>query len=106
MATDKVTHWYLSFAGNGGFLGAVIVTAPGANAARTRAQDLNCFPSDDVAIVPIPPEAIPDPSYCDRLLNLAEIETIAGPLAGPMTATDVEATWSSRVTRSGDILPS
>jgi hypothetical protein len=101
---SSVTHWYLSFAGRDGFLGAVVVEAPGANAAILHAKALGCAPSDDVAVMPIPPEATPDPTFCNRLLTKAEVERFAGPLQGPLTAEEIQAIWRNRVTRGGELL--
>jgi hypothetical protein len=68
--------WYLSFADDTGFLGAVIVKAHGITDAMFKTQHLGINPGGEIAAIPIPEDHIPADKYFNRLLSKQEIDEL------------------------------
>ena len=71
--------WYLSFADEGGFLGACVLRAPGMATAIQRSHQLGINPGGQVAGFDLGPElppAVAGIGITDRLLSKAELEAI------------------------------
>ncbi|MGC1583318.1 MAG: hypothetical protein WA766_17670 [Candidatus Acidiferrales bacterium] len=68
---------YLSFA-DSTFRGAVVVKAHGITDALFKVNALKQNPGGEVLCVEIPDDKIPDPKFCNRLLNKEEIAEMWG----------------------------
>ena len=72
---NPLEWWYLSYATENGFLGAVYIEAHGQTEAAYLSNRRGHSPGGEVFIIgPVPREHIPPPSFCNRLLNKAEIQ--------------------------------
>ena len=65
--------WYLSYAGEDGFRGGVILRAFGFVHACQRARDLHITPGGQIHGIPVPIDEVPVAKYLDRLLTLEEL---------------------------------
>lgn len=77
-ASNPLSHWYLSYAGEDGFRGAVFLQAPGPASAVLIANIEKLSPGGEVMIVAVPPEHIPEPKFWNRLLTKEEIQEASG----------------------------
>lgn len=80
-AGGATSFWYLSYAGEEGFHGVVIVRAFGFIHACQRARDLNINPGGQVMGVPVPPDKVPPAKYLDKCLSKAELDECFGDMA-------------------------
>jgi hypothetical protein len=72
-----MTWWWLSFASEERFLGAVIVQARSFAEARTVAKIRGVNPGGEALVLPVPSEASgPPPGYADRLLSKTDCEEL------------------------------
>jgi hypothetical protein len=75
--------FYLSFAGDDRFNGAVIVEAPGEMHALERVHKLGISPGGQVAIFAVPEgKHVPDAAK-NRLLSKTDLERLLGPVTQP-----------------------
>lgn len=77
-AKNPLRWWYLSYAGEDGFHGAIVIRAHGMVEACYLSRHRNVSPGGQVWAVPIPDDRIPAPEYCNRLLQIPDIEAIWG----------------------------
>jgi hypothetical protein len=70
--------WYLSYAGSWGFRGGAIIEARGFTSACQAAAILDISPGGEVRGFPVPPDKIPAPQFCWRLLTKEELEDAWG----------------------------
>ena len=71
---DKpMAWWYLSYAGEEGFRGGVIIEARGFGSAVLLSNVLKASPGGEVRGLKIPPDKLPPPKYHMRLLTLDEL---------------------------------
>lgn len=79
--TGTLKCWYVSFSGDGGWKGAVLVRAYGQADACKTAWDLGINPGGSALAFPKKDE-IPDPppEAMNRLLNREEVEQYCGPV--------------------------
>src|SRR5258707_14820776 len=71
--------YYLSFASDRGFLGAVIIRAHGITDAMMRCNARGINPGGEIRAMPIPDDAPLPTEHCNKLLSLADLEAIFGP---------------------------
>ena len=70
--------WYMSFASDAGFLGAVMVMANNAVHAAERAWELGINPGGEVMALPVPDGVEVPPEFRDRLLSREDIGRLDG----------------------------
>lgn len=73
--------WWLSFAGDGGFLGVVVVQGYGIVDAVSRSHELEANPGGEVQGLLIPLECVPPVQFRNRLLSKAEAVEAGGNVA-------------------------
>lgn len=67
--------WYLSFAGEEGFLGGVVVGPAGGIAEAVQlARRRNCNPGGEVLGCPIPPTLVPPERFRFRLMDKEQVQ--------------------------------
>ena len=70
--------WYLSYAGEEGWRGAIFIEAHGMAEAAYLANHRKLNPGGEVMGVPVPEEEIPAKQWHNRLLTKAELEAATG----------------------------
>ena len=71
---NPLRWWYLSFADEQAFRGAVLIQAKGPTTALKRCHDLKLSPRGQVYIVDIPEDKLPDEQWTYRVLGIEELE--------------------------------
>lgn len=67
-------RWYLSYATQLAFLGAIITVARGFFSAVSKAKQLGISPGGEVLAYPLAPDMLLNEKWLDRLLTKAEVE--------------------------------
>jgi hypothetical protein len=75
---NPLAWWYLSYAGEEGFRGGVIIEARGFTGAAIRSNILKASPGGEVMGLKIPPDKVPAEPYRNRLLSPSELNEIWG----------------------------
>lgn len=87
-AKEPLRWWYLSYAKEEGFQGAIIIQAHGMVEACYLSKHRNISPGGEVWCHPIPDEHLPAPEHRNRLLTKAELDEIFG--GQLMTTAEIE----------------
>jgi hypothetical protein len=83
--TDDRSLWYISFASEDGFLGAIVVMAIDAAGAIDRANQLGINPGGEAAIIEIPPDCEEALTMLNRLALEPELRAAGGKKLSEMT---------------------
>ena len=73
-AKQPLCWWYLSYAKEDGFRGAVYIQAHGPTEATYLSRHRQISPGGEVFIVSVPDDKIPDEKYRNRLLTKEEVQ--------------------------------
>ena len=74
IATKPLGLWYLSYADDDGFRGAIYVEAHGPTNAALKARNLKLSPGGQVAMFPVPADKVPPYTFWNRLLTKEEVQ--------------------------------
>ena len=88
---NPLQWWYLSYANETSFIGAVYIQAHGPTEAAYLSRRRNISPGGELYICPVPSDAkLPEPHYLNRLLTKQEVQD-ANPGEVCMTIAEFEA---------------
>ncbi len=91
-AKGELAWWYLSFADEAGFNGAILVQAFGPLTARITVANLGLSPGGEMLAVQVPEEGpLPAESYRNRLLSREELDAAYADDGGVLTIGEMEA---------------
>lgn len=78
-ADGCLTWWQLSFTGDDGWLGGLLIEAPSLASAVMRSHAIGCNPGGEILAIGFRARSVPD-GYADRLItDRAEVENMPSP---------------------------